>query len=218
MLIFLLLSHPFTAISVAQVFMDHIFKLHEWWYNTSFHSIVQKTPYEIVYGQTPAVHVPYILGDCNVEALDRILNAREECLRMLKFHLRRAHDRMKKQANKDRVDRGFAIGDLVYVKLQPYRQQSVVQRTCAKLSPRYYGPFPVIARVGQVAYKLELPSQAKVHPIFHISLLKKHEGVAPVVSSLPDLDDSQQIRAEPVAVLGRKLVKKGNKAVVYVLV
>ncbi|KAK9733289.1 hypothetical protein RND81_04G057600 [Saponaria officinalis] len=163
----------------------------EWWYNTNFQSSAQKTPYEIVYGQTPALHVPYVLRDSKVESVDRSLSAREECIKMLKFHLRRAQDRMKKQANKNRLEKELVVGDFAYVKLQPYRQQSVVHMTCAKLSPRYFGPFPVMSKVGQVSYKLDLPPQAKVHPVFHISLLRKHEGPNPVIQSLPEMDDLQ---------------------------
>ncbi|XP_074313565.1 uncharacterized protein LOC141648747 [Silene latifolia] len=137
---------------------------------------------------------------------------------MLKFHLHRAQERMKKMVDKGRVEKELAVDDLVYVKLQPYRHQFVVQRTCAKLSPKFFGPFPVIAKVGQVAYKLDLPANARIHPVFHISLLRRHEGPAPVLRSLPEVDELQQIRAEPVAVLSRRLVKKGLGAVVYVLV
>ncbi|XP_074265979.1 uncharacterized protein LOC141588435 [Silene latifolia] len=125
---------------------------------------------------------------------------------------------MKKQADMHRLERKLEVGDLAYVKLQRYRQQSVVHRTCAKLAPRYFGPFPVLAKVGQVSYKLSLPLQDKVHPVFHISLLKKHEGQNPVIRSLTKLDELHQIRAELIAVLDRKLVKKGNMGVVHILV
>ncbi|XP_074317962.1 uncharacterized protein LOC141654744 [Silene latifolia] len=95
---------------------------------------------------------------------------------------------------------------------------SLAFRASAKISPRYFGPFPIIARVGNVAYKLQLPPEAKIHPVFHISVLRKHEGPLPSVCSVPDIDEQQQLRAEPFALLDRKLVKKGNQAVVYVLI
>jgi len=61
---------------------------------------------------------------------------------------------MKQQAGKHRIDRTFELGDLVYEKLQPYRQQSVAPRTSQKLSAKFFRPFPVVAKIGVVAYRL----------------------------------------------------------------
>ena len=68
------------------------------------------------------------------------------------------------------------IGDLALVKLQPYRQHSMVLRKNQKLVMRFFGPFEVMEKIGPFAYKLRLPDTTRIHPIFHISLLKKFEG------------------------------------------
>jgi len=83
--------------------------------------------------------------------VDRSLKAREECINLLKFHLTKSQQRMKAQADKHRSDRALNIGDWVFVKLQPYRQQSVAQY---KLAPKFFGPFQVLSKVGPVAYKV----------------------------------------------------------------
>ena len=80
---------------------------------------------------------------------------------------------MKNQMEKKRRDVEYAVGDMVYLKIQPYRLKSLATRVNKKLSPRYYGPFEVVEKVGKVAYKLLLPLDSRVHPIFHVSLLKK---------------------------------------------
>ncbi|KAJ0043681.1 hypothetical protein Pint_18477 [Pistacia integerrima] len=83
---------------------------------------------------------------------------------------------MKKFANIKRTERSFNIGDLVYLRLQLYKLQLVVQRRNLKLSPRFYGPYQVLKKIGTVAYRLELPPEAKIHPMFHVSFLKKKLG------------------------------------------
>jgi len=154
--------------------------LAEWWYNSNGHSSTGVTPFEAVYGQSTSLHIHYLAADNRVEAVYRSLRAREECIQTLKYHLERAQKTMKQQADKRRTDRAFEVGDLVYVKLQPYRQQTVAARTSQMLAARFFRPFPIPARVGVIAYKLQLPIQSKIHPVFHVSQLKKHVGSSQV--------------------------------------
>lgn len=236
------LSHPYTAASVAQAFIDNVFKLHgfprsivsdrdavflsdfwkelfslqgvalnyssayhpqsdgqsevvdkcletylrcmcsdephlwskwlhlaEFWYNTNFHTAIQMTPFDAVYGQPPPQHLPYLPGESKVSVVARSLEQREKMLLILKFHMLRAQHHMQQGANDHRTDRSFNIGDYVFVKLQPYRQHSVVLRSNQKLAPKFYGPYEIIDRCGKVAYKLRLPESSQIHPVFHVS-------------------------------------------------
>ena len=100
---------------------------------------------------------------------------------MLKENLRTAHNQQKMYADKHRIERSFEVGDLVYLRLQPYRQSSLKKKGAEKLKPRFYGPYfygpyKIIRKVGEVAYELELPRESKIHNVFHVSSLKKTLG------------------------------------------
>ena len=88
---------------------------------------------------------------------------------MIQYNLHGAQHRMKHYANLQRCEKEFAVGDLVYLKLQPYIQSSVAPRSNQKLSFRYYGPFKVLAHVGTVAYHVQLRDECKIHPVVHVS-------------------------------------------------
>lgn len=136
----------------------------EWWYNTSFHSAINTTPYEVVYGQAPPLHLPYLSHNSHIEAIDRSFTVRENMLRTLKDNLRMAVHKMKQQANKRRSGREFRVGEWAFVKLQAYRQSSVEKHKSEKLSLHFFGPYEVIAKVGLVAYTLKLTKGTRVHP------------------------------------------------------
>lgn len=125
---------------------------------------------------------------------------------------------MKQQVDKDRSEREFNVGDWVFLKLQTHRQMTVEVRKNAKLSPRYYGPHRVIAKVGSVAYTLNLPEGSKVHPTFHVSLLKKcpDPSIAPI--HLPEDMGLAPRKRELVEILDRRIIQKKGRAVTEVLV
>ena len=87
----------------------------------------------------------------------------------LKDHLQRAQNQQKVQADKHRVDCTFEVGNLVYLRLQPYRQASIKRSGAEKLHPCFFGPYRVSKRIGAVAYELELPQGRKIHNVFHVS-------------------------------------------------
>lgn len=128
--------------------------LAEFWYNTTYHSASHTTPYEILYGQPPLHHMPYLAGSIAAESVDRSIQKREATIVLLKEHLAKARDRMKQRADKKRSERVLKVGDWVYLKLQPYHQHSLVHRPNQKPGPKYYGPYMVIKRTGEVAYTL----------------------------------------------------------------
>jgi hypothetical protein len=83
----------------------------------------------------------------------------------------------------------FVVGDQVLLRVSP-NKGVVWFGVSRKFSPRYIGPFTILARVGSLAYRLQLPdSMAGVHSVFHVSMLRKF---------LRDLD--HEIEMEPIIV------------------
>lgn len=73
----------------------------------------------------------------------------------------------------------------MFLKIQPFMQSSLAPRANLKLAFRFFGPFPLVAKVGVVAYKLGLPSSTSVHPIFYVSQLKEAIPSSIVVGQFP---------------------------------
>lgn len=92
---------------------------------------------------------------------------------------------MKLQADGHRREVEFQVGDMVYLKMRPYKRNSLTKKANEKLSARFYGPYRVESKVGKVAYKLLLPADAKIHPTFHMSQLKKAIGVQDTTMPMP---------------------------------
>ena len=102
----------------------------------------------------------------------------------------------------------FRWGDWVYLRLQSYKQKSLAYKGKWKLSPRFYGPFQVLQRVEEVAYKLDLPFDSKIHPVFHLSYLKlKLDQNVPPIPTLPSLDETRQLMPKPVVMLHTRTKK-----------
>ena len=115
------------------------------------------------------------------------------------------------------MDRQFKVGEWVYLKLQPYRQNSLADRQYKKLSARYFGPYRIEDKIGIVAYKLALPRGSQIHPIFHVSQLKRKVGPNHLQRSQLPVQGASPV-LEPLAVLDKRMVQRGNRPTTQVLV
>ncbi|KAL2237277.1 UNVERIFIED_CONTAM: Retrovirus-related Pol polyprotein from transposon 17.6 [Sesamum indicum] len=192
--------------------------LAEFWFNTTFHSGLKATPFEALYGYPPnQLPIGPYLQSLHSD-VDELMKNKSKVTQLLKENLQNAQQRMKTYADKKRTEREFEVGDYVFLKLQPYRQASIALRKNLKLSVRYFGPYKVIERIGKVAYKLDLPPESKIHPIFHVSLLKKKIGSKYIPSvNLPELED-EVYKVFPLAILARRLIPRNNVGVPQVLI
>jgi hypothetical protein len=140
-------------------------------------------------------------------------------LNTIKQNLQLAQEMMKKYANQKRSERQHAVGDMAYLKLQPYRHNTLGIHKALKLHSKYYGPFKVLQKIGQVAYKLLLPADCSIHHVFHVSQLKKHIGTKVVPQAdLPLTDPEGNIQVQPESLMQRCLKPRNNEPVVQWLI
>ncbi|WVZ93016.1 hypothetical protein U9M48_039039 [Paspalum notatum var. saurae] len=138
-----------------------------------------------------------------VEAAENVAKVRE--------NLRIAQSRQKSYADKRRRELTFEEGEFVYLKVSPLRGTKRFH-TIGKLAPRYIGPFRITKRVGDLAYELELPEHLSgVHPVFHVSQLRKCLRIPEDQISLEavDLQDNLEYLEYSVHILDR--AEKGTR-------
>ncbi|KAJ4754640.1 polyprotein [Rhynchospora pubera] len=191
----------------------------EWWYNSNFHTAIKTTPFQALYGYPPPQLPMGAQPRSQVESVNKELKDRQKALMILKQHLQKAQERMKHFADKGRTERKFNTGDWVYLKLQPYRQVTLAGMQNQKLSPKFYGPYEVIKKIGEVAYQLNLPAGSTVHPVFHVSQLKAHiRRDQEIHSTLPVVSPEGNLHITPEYILIRRMVKRNNAAVPQLLI
>ncbi|GJU53656.1 hypothetical protein Tco_1227370 [Tanacetum coccineum] len=118
-----------------------------------------------------------------------------------------AQDRQKSYADQKRKPMEFEVGDRVMLKVSSWKGVVPFGKH-GKLNPRYVRPFKVLAKVGKVAYRLELPQElSRVHHTFHLSNLKKCYADEPLVMPLEGIhvDDKLQFVEKPVEIIERKI-------------
>lgn len=170
------------------------------------------TPFQAFYGLLPPTIPSYSKGSTSIQALEDMLIERDSMLCSLKENLRQTQHLMAQKANLHRRETQLQVGDKVLVRLQAYRQASVAKRSSHKLARRYYGPFAVVEHIGPVAYKLDLPTDCRIHPVFRFSLLKPYVGNSSIdVYSLPPRSVDNKPLSLPIAICAERYFDKAKK-------
>nr|GEW69569.1 putative reverse transcriptase domain-containing protein [Tanacetum cinerariifolium] len=172
-----------------------------------YHASIKAAPYETLYGRKCRSSVCWAkVGESQLTGPELIQETTKKIV-LIKQRMQAAQDRQKNYADRKRKPMEFDIGDRVMLKVSPWK--GVVRfGKRGKLNPRYIRPFKVLAKVGKVAYKLELSQElSRVHHTFHVSNLKKCYSDEPLVMPLEGvhIDDMLQFVEEPVEIMEREI-------------
>nr|GFC07433.1 putative reverse transcriptase domain-containing protein [Tanacetum cinerariifolium] len=198
------------AIDFGKGWVNHL-PLVEFSYNNSYHATIKAAPFEALYERKCRSPVCWTeVGEAQILGPELIQETTEKIVQ-IKERMQAAHDRQKSYADLKRKPMEFQVRDKVMLRVSPWK--GVVRfGKRGKLNPRYVGPFKVLERIGDVAYKLDLPKElSRVHNTFHVSNLKKCHADEPLAVPLDGLhfDDKLQFVEEPVEIMDRE-VKRLN--------
>eukprot|EP00253_Pinus_taeda_P002642 PITA_02642 len=191
----------------------------EFAYNNGYHSSLKMSPFEVLYGRkcrTPSSwggpEDKFLLGP-------EMLEEMEVMVKKVRANLKMAQDRQKNFADRKRTFKEYQVGEHVYIRVRP-RKSTLQWNACAKLAPRFCGPFQILARVGPVAYQLALPSHIRVHNVFHVSVLKRYVYDPRHVISWQDIqvEPEGEFLVEPVNILDQRRVELRKKVISQVKV
>eukprot|EP00253_Pinus_taeda_P003352 PITA_03352 len=149
----------------------------------------------------------------------QMLKEMEDMVKRVRVNLKAAQDRKKNFADRKRRFKEYQVVDHVYIQIQAKR--STLQWSgCAKMAPRYCGPFQVLARIGLVAYQLALLSHIQVHNVFHVSVLKKYVYDPKHVIRWQDIqvEPEGEVLVEPLRILDRREVQLRKRVITQVKV
>ncbi|GKD40591.1 putative reverse transcriptase domain-containing protein, partial [Tanacetum coccineum] len=172
-----------------------------------YHASIKAAPFEALYGRK--FRSPVCLAEVGDARLlgPELIHETTEKIVQIKHRIQAARDCQKSYADVRCKPLDFQVGDPVMLTVSPWKGVTRFGKR-GKLNPRYIGPFKVLAKVGTVAYRLELPQQlSRVHSTFHVSNLKKCLSDEPLAVPLDEIhiDDKLRFVEEPVEIMDREV-------------
>lgn len=196
-------------VSPTQENWEELLPVAEFAINNAYVSSIGMTPFELNQGWQPLTPLTHGLMQSKVPVAQAFVKDLQSRLKDAKQKLVDAQQRQKAYADQNRRELTFEIGDEVLLSTKNIKLKGPGAR---KLWPKWIGPFKVNKVVGAVAYQLELPeSMGKIHPVFHVALIKPYYPSGRVQPPPPPLawEDDEEI-FEVEAILAHRDRKKGR--------
>eukprot|EP00253_Pinus_taeda_P029300 PITA_29300 len=244
---FIPVQSTFRAVQIAHIFMQNVFKLHglpktiisdrdvkftSAFWRTLFAELETQLHFSTAYhpqtdGQTERVN--QVVEDMSRAYVMQKPTQWEEYLHLVEFAYNNGYhtslqmspfeDRQKSFADQTRRFKEYQVGDHVYARIQ-VRKSTLQWSRCAKLAPRYYGPFQILATIGPVAYRLALPSHIKIQNVFHVSVLKKYVYDPKHVIRWQDIqvEPEGEVLVKPLSILDWREVQLRKRAITQIKV
>ena len=199
----------------------------EFAYNNSKQASTGMSPFYLATGQNPFTPASLLCSsaiESNVHSTNEFLEHMSTLIKIASENLSEAQQRQSQYANTKRREEVFQVGDKVLLSAKNISLDTQARRPTKKLQPRYIGPYEVIQVISPVAYKLKLPETLRIHPVFHVSLLKSYqdnpqefEGRT-VLPPAPIITSEGQEEFEVEKILDQRVRKQGGKSTVEYLV
>ncbi|XP_059068173.1 uncharacterized protein LOC131858745 [Cryptomeria japonica] len=129
--------------------------LGEYCYNTTHHMSIGMTPFRALYGYEALSFTDLAVSDSRVPLAQDWLQENQDVMRSLRENLQQAQNQQKMYADRHRIERAFEVDDMVFLRLQPYRQSTLKRGGAEKLKPRFYGPYRALGQ--HITVSPELP-------------------------------------------------------------
>ncbi|GJR92438.1 putative reverse transcriptase domain-containing protein [Tanacetum coccineum] len=185
-----------------------------------YHTSIKAAPFEVLYGRKCRSPICWVeVGDSQLTGPE-IVHETTDKIVQIKRCIQAARDRQKSYADVRGKPLKFQVGDRVMLKVSPWKRMIRFGKR-GNLNPRYIVPFKIIAKVGTVAYRLELPKHlSRVHSTFHVSNLKKCLSGETLAIPLDEIqiDDKLYFIEELVEIMDREVKRLKQSRILIVKV
>ena len=182
----------------------------EFAYNNAKQASTKFTPFELDLGRHPNTPTSLTNNKTQVAAVDNFLEQWETNIKIAKDMLTLAQQRQIQYANEKRKHIEYKVGNKILLSTKNFTTSTDKNRPTKKLTPKFVGPFKILEEISGTAYKVELPHNMKIHPVFHVSLLKPYKETDNFVRQTPPLpeiiDEKEEYEVETI--LDKNIVKR----------